>query len=318
MNMRLTEEHLSYKTAGNLLPKLVWHLDEPLADSAIIPCYLVAREAAKRVKVILNGTGGDEIFGGYPRYNVRGLLPGAFSLCLGSALSLASRANEGLHRFCGLLDYRRRYMRHLSVFPEQHVRSALGLKGPGSVDRFVRGLFSESSRRDPAGSMMHVDLNLYLPGDLFMMLDKMTMAVSLEARVPLLDHRLVEFMATIPGSIKMHGNELKWLLRRSLRGAVPDQILDRPKQGFGPPIATWMQGPFGAASRKLLARKDAGIWNILQNDGLHSWSHPISGISKQEAGRLWSLLVLELWWRSFVNNQDLSDLGVEELAMGGG
>ena len=316
--MKLIEEHLSYDKAGKLLPRLVWHLDEPLADSAIIPCYLIAQQAAKKAKVILNGTGGDELFGGYHRYNVRSFLPGQWSSKVGNFFSCISENHPWTNKIGALLDYRRRYYRWLSIFTEANVRSALGLNGKGSVNQLIRDLFVECAENDPPGSMMFVDMNLYLPGDLFMMLDKMTMAVSLEGRVPLLDHRLVEFMATLPGSLKMRGKNPKWLLRQALRGKIPDQILDRPKQGFGPPISKWMNGPLGLATLKLLTCRNARLLNLFNKEWIASWIRKGHQLTDVEAGRVWSLLVLELWLRIFIDEMDLSNIGVQELAEGDG
>ncbi len=296
--MHLNEEHLSMAGALELLPKLIWHLDEPLADPAVVPCYLIAKQAAGRVKVILNGTGGDEIFGGYPRYRIRGALPEGWS-----------RAAAGVRRYCGLnpfvsrfgagLDYGERYYRRLCHFPEGEVRTSLGLEGHGSVHRRIEQLLAECDNTDPSGAMMHVDLNLYLPGDLFMLLDKMTMAASLEARVPLLDHRLVEMAASLPGPLKIDGVNLKLLIRDAFRGDIPDAILDRPKQGFGPPISRWFGASFGHHCSKFLQSPEARISHLFSPKWLRVWLH---SDKQKHASRLWSLLVLELWWRTFVDN----------------
>jgi asparagine synthase (glutamine-hydrolysing) len=316
--MNLVEQHLSAVEAGELLPKLIWHLDEPLADPAVVPCYLVARHAADKVKVILNGTGGDELFGGYPRYNVRGLIPGSWSALAGGFLSRFSAINSWVDKLAALLDYRHRYFRRLGVFRESQVRSALGLKGRGSVKERVSNLFEESVRNDGPGSMMFVDTNLYLPGDLFMLLDKMTMAVSLEARVPLLDHRLVEFVSTIPGHLKMRGKELKWLLRRALRGRVPDEILDRPKQGFGPPVSKWLEEDLGSQALKVVTRKSAGLSHLFGREWVSSLMTGTGPRTNGFAARVWTLLVLELWMQVFVNGKNISDVSVEQLSQAGG
>ena len=189
----------------------------------------------------------------------------------------------------------------------------MGLNGHDTVSAMLSSLFSESEASDPANAMMYVDLNLYLPGDLLMMLDKMTMAASLEARVPLLDHRIVEFAATLPGSLKMQGRELKWLLRHALRGQLPNAILDRPKQGFGPPVAHWMRGPLGKATHKLLSHPKARLRNLLSREWISSALAELPNNSGRPY-RLWALLTLELWWRAFVDKADFAQVGVEELA----
>jgi asparagine synthase (glutamine-hydrolysing) len=296
-----------------LLPRLIYYQDEPLADSAIIPCYLIAQQAASRVKVILNGTGGDELFGGYPRYNLRALVPGRFSAPVGRAAAALGGSGAVIRKLGAVLDFRARYMRQISVFAEPEIRKALGLTGPAAVAQRIAELFRESGCNDASGAMMYVDLHTYLPGDLFMLLDKMTMAVSLEARVPLLDHRLVEFAAALPGALRMRGRSLKWLLRRALRGQVPDEILDRPKQGFGPPVPQWLEGTLGTDALRLCSGSNARVAELLGPSRVRSW---LAGDQAPaiRAWRLWTLLVLELWWRVFVDGEDLSAIDVPGLA----
>ncbi|MBC7791530.1 MAG: asparagine synthase (glutamine-hydrolyzing) [Anaerolineae bacterium] len=319
--MRLTESQLSQADAGRLLPHLVWHLDEPHADPSLIPCYMIAREAAAHVKVILNGTGGDELFGGYARYAVRGAVPAKWSARSGRVISRFANSHSMARKLAAGLDFRHRYVRRMSmVLPETEARTALGLPAQGGkVERMTDALFAQAASSDPAGAMMHVDLNVYLPGDLLMLLDKMTMAVSLESRVPLLDHRLVEFAARLPGALKMQGGELKFLLRRALRKHVPDAILDRPKQGFGPPVASWMRAELGADAIQLLTHSDSRVGELMGRDRIGAWIRAgRTDISRTDAIRLWALLVLELWLRTFVDGEDLRDADVGSLAGAGG
>ena len=311
--IRLTEEHLSSHEAAKLLPGLIWYLDEPLADPAIVPCYLVAKQAVEKVKVILNGTGGDELFGGYPRYHVRGLLPGRWSAGLGKFFSAIPDSHAWGKKIGALLDFRQRYIRWLTLFPEEQVLAQLGINSKHSVTQLIDDLFAESAYNDPPAAMMFVDLNLYLPGNLFMLLDKMTMAVSLEARVPLLDHRLVEFVSALPGRLRMRGKELKWLLRRALRGHLPDQLLDRPKQGFGPPISKWFTGPLSSYCLKLLTGENNRLLNLFSAPWIKSWVNHDELKTGGSAMKTWALLVLELWWRVFMEDADLSQVSLPEL-----
>jgi asparagine synthase (glutamine-hydrolysing) len=301
---RLEERHLGAASAWKLLPRLVWHLDEPLADPAIVPCYLIAREARDTVKVILNGTGGDELFGGYPRYNVRGVLPFVAAQRVGAALGRLSGGSSTLGRAAAALDYRERYLRRITFLWEGDVRRALGLGSDLPVTDRIRSLFGAAQRLDTTGSMMYVDLHEYLPGDLFMLLDKMTMAASLEARVPLLDHRLVEFAARIPGHIKMRGGQLKWLLREALRGRLPDELLDRPKQGFGPPVTAWLGGDAGEAATRFLTERASRSCALVPEAAVRRWLTP-SALRRRRATVLWALLVLELWSLIFVEGETL-------------
>lgn len=314
--MSLHEERLSAVDAGRMLPRLIWYADEPIADPAIIPCYLIAKQAVSHVKVILNGTGGDEIFGGYARYNLRGLLPPRWSAAASRLTRRIGADHADAHRVGAALDYRERLFRRMTIFPEREVRAALGLDRRDPIHQNVDSLFRESAKNDPAGSMMFVELHTYLPGDLFMMLDRMSMAASLEARVPLTDHRLVEFACRLPGALRMRGGHLKWLLRRALRGHVPDKILDRPKQGFGPPVTQWMRGELGGAARKLLTGPDSRVRQLFTSSWIDSRIGRAGGKGDQLAQQEWTLLILELWWRTFVDGQDLVDLGIEDLAAG--
>ena len=308
--MPLHEERIAAVDAGRLLPRLIWHADEPLADPAMLPCYLIAQTAARKVKVILNGTGGDELFGGYARYNLRGLAPAAWSAGAARLIRRAGGGGSFATRLGATLDYRERLFRRMAVSREPEVRSAMGLDPSEPVRAMVEALFAAARRDDAPGSMMHVEMQTYLPGDLFMMLDKMSMAASLEARVPLVDHRLVEFATRIPGRLRMRGGELKWLLRRALRGRVPDRILDRPKQGFSPPVVRWMNGPLGHIFAALLQAPGGRVAQLVGREWVRRGVQAVGTAGPQEARRLWSLAVLELWWRSFVDGEDPS---LEEL-----
>jgi asparagine synthase (glutamine-hydrolysing) len=309
--MTMSEHKLSQGDAGLLLPELVWYQDEPLGDPAIVPAYLISKAARERVKVILNGTGGDELFGGYPRYGL-----GAGGLQNLSALRWPLRALSGVvpgaRRASAILDYRERYLRRMSVIDESEVRNALGLRQEAPVRDLFQDLFSRCRVADSASAMMYVDLHTYLPGDLLPLLDRTTMAASLEGRVPLLDHRLVEFAARLPGELKMRAGQSKWLLKHALRGHVSDGILDRTKQGFGPPIGSWMRGTFGDQALKLLSSPRSHVQRLFGSKALHAWlgHRPHGGLRHQ---RLWVLLVLELWWRTFVEKCDLTGVAIVDM-----
>jgi asparagine synthase (glutamine-hydrolysing) len=317
-NMRLQEKLLSVADAGRMLPRLIWYADEPIADPAILPCYQIAKQAVSEVKVILNGTGGDEIFGGYARYNLRGMLPPQWSAAASRLIRQVTPNGSAARKMGAALDYRERLFRRMTIFPECEVREAMGLDGGEPVRQRVDRLFQESARNDPPGSMMFVELHTYLPGDLFTVLDRMSMAVSLEARVPLTDHRLVEFAARLPGELRMRGGGLKWLLRHALRGRVPDEILDRPKQGFGPPVAQWMQGYLGSTARKLLTARDSRVKQLFSSSFVEDRiGREVRGTAADSsAWQVWTLLILELWWRNSVDGQELAGLSVEDLAGG--
>ena len=206
----------------------------------------------------------------------------------------------------------------MTVLPESEVRDALGLAGAPVVASAADALFAESRSSDAPSAMMHYDLNVYLPGDLLMLLDKMTMATSLESRVPLLDYRLVEFASRLPGRLKMRGGGLKQLMRDALRGHIPDTILDRPKQGFGPPISHWMRSELGRTAREMLLAADGRTAALLGSPRVLSWLGADDGRASGSAQRLWLLLVLELWLRVFAGAVPASESDAAALMLRGG
>jgi asparagine synthase (glutamine-hydrolysing) len=267
------EQRLAAPDAGQELPALVGRLSEPLGDPAVLPSLVICRAAARDVRVLLSGTGADELWGGYGRYT----LPGP--------------------------DPRRVYLAELSVLPEAQVRAALGLPtGTTPVTDRLSGLLADGAMAggDVPAARMHLDGSLSLPGDLLPLLDLTSMAVSLEARVPLLDHRLVELAAGVGGSSRVPDGELKGLLRRALRGRIPDEILDRPKRGFAPPLVDWAAGPFGHIAQRVLAAPGGMIGTAIDGPLARGWLHPGAATPGLRALRLWLLLVTDLWWRAAV------------------
>ena len=255
--------------AERTLPGVVANLSEPIGDPAVLPSLMVCRAAARHVRVLLSGTGADELWGGYGRY----VLPGR--------------------------DARGVYVTELSVLPEREVRAALGLSsGPTPVQDRLEGLLSgPHSDADPPAARMYLDGCLSLPGDLLPLLDQTSMAVSIEARVPLLDHRLVELAAGIPGATRIPRGALKGLFRSALRGCVPDAILDRPKRGFNPPLAGWATTELGATAQQLVTGPGGLTDSLLDRALVEQWLRPGAVSPGLRALRLWSLLVLDLWCR---------------------
>jgi asparagine synthase (glutamine-hydrolysing) len=225
--------------------------DEPFADSSAIPTFLVAQLARQSVTVALSGDGGDELFGGYTRYreilgHQRGGWPGLRHLVgvLGRRLP---HMVPGRNRLVDL--GRSRWGRYAATvvaplrLDEGGVASMSQAGGSVFVDDQLRDYLSEALGDDFAAAMMRVDLETYLPGDILTKVDRTSMAVSLEARVPLLDVDLVDFVLQIPGTWRVTANESKRLFRRAIRGIVPDSVLARPKRGFEIPLGRWFRGP---------------------------------------------------------------------------
>jgi asparagine synthase (glutamine-hydrolysing) len=286
------------------LPLLVWHLDEPIADSSIIPNYLISRFAAERVKVCLSGLGGDELFGGYSRYRMRapGRIRRAFGPVPGAAGALAplvspwhSAWGEELRLAADASLAWRDYLHLLEIF-DTDALERLGFPAGGRGEATIESLWNRYPGSDWVGRRQFVDQHTYLPDQILALTDRMSMANSLEVRVPFMDYRLVRLAQRIPTALKQVDGDYKIALKRALGGRLPATLLNRPKWGFDTPLASWVGGPaiFGA----LQALKTG----TLVREGLISPSAVRSLVSSREgassrARRVWSLLILEVWLR---------------------
>lgn len=299
-----------------LLPTLIWHLDEPLADASLLLTYLVSTMAKSEVKVALSGIGGDELFGGYPRYLGVKLLPFYHRLPLSlrrgmarfaSALpeSMTSTNVPGrIKRFlkAGVLPPDRRYLAWVSFVSEDLEAALLSepliswLSSFDPTHRHLRYL-TRHEGLDPLDRILYLDLKTYLADDLLMLADKMSMASSLELRVPFADHRLLEFVAAIPAELRIEGFRLKSLLKRVMAPFLPPEILRRPKRGFTPPLARWLQGKLQPMVEELLSERVIRKRGYFRPEGIR-WL-----LAQHTSGRqnlfdqLFALLVLELWHR---------------------
>lgn len=310
----------------DLLPKLLWHMDEPIADTAFITTYLVSQFARQDVKVILSGVGGDELFGGYRRYLGEHYaaryqrLPGWLR---SSAAALAGRLPADRHS--GLLNTLRlakgfltsaelpaddRYRSYLQVMDRQTV-AALMLRPEMAAQDPLALAFAGADKQDVLNRMFAVDAETQLPDDLLMLTDKMSMAVSLECRVPLLDHDLVELAAAMPSAIKVRGGRLKHVLKESLSDLLPKDILDRKKRGFGTPMGAWLKKELAPLLSRLLAPDVVGARGLYQQpvvDRLMA-DHAANRIDGTDA--LLAMMNLEIWSRIYLDRRDPQDVAVE-------
>ncbi len=300
----------------DLLPKLAWHLDEPFADSSAVPTYYVSKAARAHVTVALSGDGGDELWAGYARHRVE-----RAELAARQWLGPVGRRIAG--RVAGQLPLSMkgvRSLRHLGLAPADACarKHAYGLfdswMRPSiysadfahevrDADPFVdfRLAYQACGSADPLDRALYVDVKTYLVDDIMTKVDKMSMAVSLESREPLLDHRLLEFAATIPSSLKLKNGRSKYLLRRLLQRRMPSPIVDRPKHGFAAPIARWLRGPLEPMVDALLTDgrlRERGIFD--EGAVARLWREHRDGAA-DHCHRLWSLVMLELWFRQFVD-----------------
>jgi asparagine synthase (glutamine-hydrolysing) len=306
--------------AMEVLPRLVWHYGEPFADHSAIPSFYLAELTRRHVTVALNGDGGDESFAGYRRYvgaSVAARLAG-FPAPVRTTISAAARilgdgpkADSFRTRLTRLanamqLDMADRYAMWMSIFTE-HERAKLYT--PDFHERvdmlataaFIRAPLERSDATDSVNELLDVDVQTYLPGDLLVKMDIATMAHSLEVRSPLLDHELMEFAASLPGSWKISGKTTKKVLKDALRPWLPDHILDRPKLGFGVPIAEWLAGSLSALPRDVLLDDRATERGFFRPDVVERLIDEHVTGERDNSHKLWALIQLELWLQTFVD-----------------
>lgn len=312
------EDRLTPRALLEILPDVMAFLDEPLADASIIPTYLLARFTRQHVTVALGGDGGDELFAGYPTFKAEKLardfydrLPGPFGT-LGAAMArrAASLLPAGTDYFS--LDFKinqflrgisatgpRRHQRWMSSFlPEEQE----ALLAPGIADRAPADPLDDvdperdrSSARDPWDVIMNHYCRFYLAGDINVKVDRAAGAVGLEARAPFLDTDVVSFACRLPPALRMQGTTTKRILKTAMRGILPDEILDRPKQGFGVPVARWMKGDLLPMLREELHPEK------LRREGFFAPAVVTRIIDEHVSGQhdhrkqLWTLLVFEKW-----------------------
>jgi asparagine synthase (glutamine-hydrolysing) len=299
-----------------LAEKVVWHLDQPVADEAALANLMVAELASHHVKMVLSGEGGDELFAGYARYAGERLSP-LFRCLPRAAKSLALAASErlpglrrpklALHALCQPDEVTRltNWFPLLNTDMKQalltaKLQSGLPAALPESV--FAHHL-ARTETRDPLHRMLYVDTKLWLPDDLLARGDKMSMAASIEARVPLLDHKLVEFAALLPPSLKVRRLTRKYLLKKVSRDWLPPQIISRKKQGFPVPFGDWFRREARPFVRDILAP------DAIRRRGLFNPPAIAKLLDEHETGfadhsaPLWGLLSVELWHRLFIDSQ---------------
>lgn len=299
----------------DLLPRLAWHFDEPFADSSAVPTYFVSKAARELVTVALSGDGGDELWAGYARHRVE-----SWEQRARAALGPAARTAGWLAQALPLSMKGARSLRHLASAPAQAyaLKHAYGMFEPGAKPRLYSADFTSAVGRadalasfrdayrdcgsaDPMDRALYVDARTYMIDDVLTKVDRMSMAVSLEAREPLLDHKLLEFAARVPFSLKLRNGRSKYLLRRALERRVPRAIIDRPKRGFDAPVGRWLRGPLAEMTSGLLLDgrlRDRGLFEPREVARL--WDEHRRGRA-DHPHRLWQLVMLELWFRQFVD-----------------
>ncbi|HYK85272.1 MAG TPA: asparagine synthase (glutamine-hydrolyzing) [Ktedonobacteraceae bacterium] len=322
-----TEHHeLVVKSADMVAywPLLTWHRDEPVSEPSDLGVYLISKLARQHVKVVLSGEGGDELFGGYPKYvfdwlaryyhvlpsQVRNsiITPMLESLPYGMRkLKMAARTlSEPAPQ---------RWLSWFGIFNGRLKEALLAEESKADIDmdasRIFRQWLEQHPQRDDLSSMLYLDTKVWLPDNLLMKGDKMTMAASLEGRIPLLDSKLIEYAASIPSHIKVKPFKAKYLLKQAYADFLPEEILTRKKMGFNVPTGTWFRGSQRQLITQLLLSEQArgrGLFN--EAFVAHMLREHLEGRTNYQA-QLFILASLELWFRVFIDPEHLEIPSVE-------
>jgi asparagine synthase (glutamine-hydrolysing) len=312
-------------TFVDLVDQLAAFLDEPFADFSIFPTYLVSRLARKQVKVVLSGDGGDELFAGYDTYGAQQIerwyrrLPAPLRYKAIPALlnQVSPRPAKK-----GVVNKTKRFVEG-AILPAglQHTRWMMFLNGDEKARLYrpelqaalngqtaaalLEDTFRRASHFDWLAQQQYVDLKTYLADDILAKVDRMSMAASLEARVPLLDHRIVEFALSLPphmklGSPVLHRGQTKIILRQAMAGRLPAAILNKPKQGFSIPLKHWLRGPLRPMMTDLLAADCIRRRGYFENHTVQQWMDEHLDGRANHSHRLWALMVFELWHQHMV------------------
>lgn len=305
----------------DLLPKLARHYGEPFADSSAIPSYYVARMTRQHVAVALNGDGGDELFAGYPRYQAMQLMElyGKLPLFLRKAFYLAIQSvPDGppphslpwrLKRLLGLGLQRadETYLDTLSFFKENQKEALYTATfkekiKPGQAPKYLNELIRDTKGPTGIEKYLSADLHSYLPECLMVKMDIATMANSLEARSPFLDHEFAEWVARLPTNWKLNGfMHSKHLLTEATRGWLPPSISNRAKQGFAVPMSRWLKGPLQQHLRQMLSPERVRRRGLFQKEAVQRLLDENANGRIDHSYRLWALLMLEHWFQAMID-----------------
>lgn len=313
--------HIVEPQAVEILSKIVWHFDEPFADSSAVPTYYVSKTAKEHVTVALSGDGGDEVFAGYWSYNYDRIENFFRSLCpdfvrkkvipLMLKFYPESSIFSKFIRVKGLLTaisypLEKSFMRSRATFDYQmkemlystETKTRLKDYNPFSV---VQPYFEKTNGWDFLSFLQYLDIKTYLPNDILVKVDRMSMAVSLEVRAPLLDHKLIEWTTFIPPDLKLKGWNSKYILKKAMGDMLPKEIQKRKKMGFGVPIGHWFKGELKKMTEEILFSSKFEQRGYFNPDFIRKiWTQHQMGI-KDYSSHLWVLLMLELWHQQFID-----------------
>jgi asparagine synthase (glutamine-hydrolysing) len=302
------------------LPRLIWHEDEPIVWPSSVSLYFVSQLAARQVKVVLTGEGADELFAGYSRYQLyllnrrfsapyrvlpQGLRNGIRQWVQSSSLLTGAARRKLGHSFAGRADsFESLYLDNsFSAFSADQ-QSGLLLQPGGAAYASWLSYWNAAAGRPLLDRLLYTDQKTYLV-ELLMKQDQMSMAASIESRVPFLDHPLVEYATRLPEHMKVRGLETKVVLRRAMTGLLPEAILTRPKMGFPVPVGAWLRGPYRPLLDELVTGPRAAARGLVDAAAVKQLvAEHLAGRANHDQ-RLWLLLNLELWHRVFIDKEPI-------------
>jgi len=324
---RFSTEHHEFivkPDAIEILPKLVWHYNEPFSDSSAIPTYYVANLTKDFVKVVLTGDAGDENFAGYPRY-LRSKLVAYFSKIPEKlrkdllpnfirAFSTFHWREKRLNRLADFIESlssgnAKNYAEQIKIFNAKEKEDIYTEDFRKKVEKidpldFLLKKFEESGTEDLLEQLLYVDINSYLPEDLLVKMDIATMANSLEARVPFLDHKFVELVAGIPPHLKLKGTKSKFILKTAFKDLLPEAIFKRKKMGFGVPVSRWFRKELKDYIYEILLDPKTLNRGYFKRETIERLLNDHITLRYDHSIRIWALLVLEIWFRIFVDKEE--------------
>jgi asparagine synthase (glutamine-hydrolysing) len=311
-------EQMVRPDAVGILEKLVWHYDEPFADSSAIPTYYVSKAAREHVTVALAGDGGDENFAGYRRYYfdrrenlARALLPESIRNPVFAALAgLYPKADWAPRIFRGKATFENlacspieAYFRSISAFRSELKERLLHQDVRRSLNRYdsltvLRDYYEKARSTDSLSRIQYVDIKTYLTDDILVKVDRASMAHSLEVRAPILDHKLMELVATMPSSLKLRGMNGKYIFKKAVKKILPKSVLQRKKMGFAVPVAQWFKNELKEFAHSVIFTR-GGDTLLNGSTTKRVWEEHQSGL-RDRSTELWALLMFRLWERQFM------------------
>lgn len=310
---KLGVENISYiitpEEYMNEIPKIMWHMDDPLADPACVPLYFVAREARKHVTVVLSGEGADELFGGYNIYRepqdleVFNKIPQvgkALLRLIAKMMPEGMRGKSFIER--GLTPLEERYIGNAKMFTELEKSDLLNTYNKGlDYTNITKPLYKESEGYDPVDRMQYIDIHTWMRGDILLKADKMTMAHSLELRVPFLDKAVFDVASKIPTSLKTANGTTKYVLRKAAEGIVPEHVLDRKKLGFPVPIRHWLKAEMNEWAKTIIRESDTEY--LLNKSYVLQLLEDHCQGKADNSRKIWTVLMFMVWHQVYVEKK---------------